>query len=157
MSIRRLGWPTSWPASPSIRPATSMNCCRGIGAHTRRHTVRRPDYGADQRRPAGIIYPAVLTACLRLFHCFMDINSASSPGMPGIKNFALVRLVGPVGVPFSSCTTPFTRIPVWSTDHSANTPFSQPVACPVCYALFHKNQGSRREYRYDHCLIFLQP
>src|SRR3954449_9738305 len=50
MSIRRPGWPMSWPASPGIRPTGLMSCCRGIGGRTRPRAVRQPDYSGDQRR-----------------------------------------------------------------------------------------------------------
>src|SRR3954454_18617296 len=46
MSIRKPGWPTSWPGSPSIRPTGSTNSCRGIGGRVRRRKVRRRDLAA---------------------------------------------------------------------------------------------------------------
>src|SRR4051812_11870758 len=46
MSTRSLGWPTSWRASPDIRPATSTNCCRGIGSRDRPRAAKLPDHGA---------------------------------------------------------------------------------------------------------------
>src|SRR5690349_4341390 len=45
MSIRKPGWPTSWPGSPSIRPTGSTHSCRGIGGRVRRRKVRRRDRG----------------------------------------------------------------------------------------------------------------
>src|SRR6266481_4891656 len=50
MSIRKPGWPTSWPGSPSIRPTGLMNSCRGIGGRVRRREVRRRDRGGHRSR-----------------------------------------------------------------------------------------------------------
>src|SRR3984893_10885983 len=50
MSIRKPGWPTSWPGSPSIRPTGLMNSCRGIGGRVRRREVKRRDRGGHRSR-----------------------------------------------------------------------------------------------------------
>ena len=49
-SIRKFGWPTSWPGSPSIRPTALTNCCRGIGDRVRQLAVRQPDLGSHRSR-----------------------------------------------------------------------------------------------------------
>src|SRR5918997_372466 len=68
MSIRRLGWLTSWPASPHTRPIGLMSCCRGIGGRVPRPTARRPETAviraSPQLKPTAMTYPAVFTACL---------------------------------------------------------------------------------------------
>jgi hypothetical protein len=39
-----------WPGLPSTRPATSMNCCHGIGGRDRPRKAKPPDHGGDQHR-----------------------------------------------------------------------------------------------------------
>src|SRR5947199_10157492 len=48
--IRKPGWPTSWPGSPSTRSTGSTNSCLGTGDLFKRASVRRPDLVCHHKR-----------------------------------------------------------------------------------------------------------
>src|SRR5436309_13025453 len=50
MWIRKPGWPTSWPGSPSPRSTGSTNSCLGTGDLFKRASVRRPDLVCHHKR-----------------------------------------------------------------------------------------------------------
>src|SRR5262249_31393403 len=60
-----------------------------------------------------------------LLNSFMDKDDASSPGMPGIENLALVPNLGTVGVTAPSCITPFARTVAWAICRQPITPSSE--------------------------------
>ena len=73
--------------------------------------IKHPRRQFQPALPRSSLQRAAQNRAVYFLNRFMDTDDASGPGMPGIKNLALVPNLGTVGVTAPSCTMPADLIP----------------------------------------------
>src|SRR5215831_9510529 len=72
--------------------------------------IKHPRRQFQPALPRSALQRAAQNRAVQLLNRFMDKDDVSSPGMPGIKNLALLPNFSTVGVTPPSCTMPSARI-----------------------------------------------